>query len=460
MQHSQDHSTAPENPIIPGFHPDPSCVCVDGIFYLVNSTFQWFPHISVHVSQDLINWIPCKGAINELGFISVNDAITRGHQTEGILAPTIRHHKTSTHNAKQGKFYVICTNILLTGKAETFIVTTTDPIEGKWSKPIQIDFHGIDPSLFFDVDDKVYFQGTMFPEKPADGKLPDGILPQIVQMEIDVNTGVSLSGTPKPLMKARGGGWAEGPHIYLKDGWYYGLLAEDGTEINHCVTMFRSRSIWGPFENHPHNPVLTARGTDEYVQGVGHADLFQDHAGNWWAVTLAVRLNDGRFPLGRETFLCPVTWLENGWPVFNNGKKLRMELEMTQPLPVTKQSNEFLSTPVKETLTSTNPRLIYLRDPDFSSYEWGDGSVSIVGKPANLQTPKGTSSLIGFRQRSLNAQVSVDVIFQPSGSNEEAGLSVYVDQLRHFDISVRGKTTNTNYRNTSAGLELAVELSG
>ncbi|KAK0100402.1 hypothetical protein ONS95_008354 [Cadophora gregata] len=430
---SQDLIQAPMNPIIPGFHPDPSCVCVDGIFYLVNSTFQWFPHITIHVSQDLINWIPCKGAINEPGYISVNEAITRGNQTEGILAPTIRYHK--------GTFYVICTNIPLTGKAETFIVTSSDPIQGKWSKPIQIDFHGIDPSLFFDPNnDKVYFQGTMFPERPADGELPEGVLPQIVQMEIDVKTGESLSGKPKPLVKAHGGGWAEGPHVYFKDGWYYGLLAEDGTEINHCVTMFRSRSVWGPFESHPQNPIMTARGTDEYVQGAGHADLFQDEAGNWWAVMLAVRLKDGRFPLGRETFLCPVAWPEREWPIFNNSKKLGMQIELCQPLPRPKKVSELFSKPIEETLTSTNPRLVYLRDPDFSSYNWHDGSVSIVGKSANLHTSKGTSSLVGFRQRSLSAQVSIDVNFQPSSDNEEAGLSVYVDQLRHLDISVRGKT--------------------
>ncbi|KAG4434622.1 hypothetical protein IFR05_009886 [Cadophora sp. M221] len=414
MANSEDRVQGSTNPIIPGFHPDPSCVSVDGIFYLVNSTFQWFPHISVHVSQDLINWIPCS------------------HQTEGILAPTIRYHK--------GTFYVICTNILLTGKAETFIVTSTDPIAGKWSTPIQVDFHGIDPSLFFDPNnDKVYFQGTMFPEIPADGKLPEGILPEIVQMEIDIATGESLSGKPKPLIRAHAGGWAEGPHIYFKDGWYYGLLAEDGTEINHCVTIFRSRSVWGPFESHPQNPALTARGTEEYVQGVGHADLFQDEAGNWWAVMLAVRLRNGRFPLGRETFLCPVTWPEGEWPIFNNSKKIAMELEHCQPLPAPKQKNEVFSTPVEETLTSSNPRLVYLRDPNFSSYEWLEAGVSIVGKAANLHTPKGTSSLVGFRQRFLTAQVSVNVIFQPSEENEEAGLSVYVDQLRHFDISVRGK---------------------
>ena len=343
-------------------------------------------------------------------------------------------------DSSQGTFYVICTNILLTGKAETFIVTSTDPIAGKWSKPIQIDFHGIDPSLLFDLnDDKVYFQGTMFPEKPADGKLSEGILPQIVQMEIDITTGESLSGKPKPLVKAHGGGWAEGPHVYFKDGWYYALLAEDGTEINHCVTMFRSRSVWGPFESHPQNPVLTARSTDEYVQGVGHADLFQDEAGNWWAVMLAVRLKDERFPLGRETFLCPVTWPEGEWPVFNNSKKLGTELEQCQPLPVPKQKHEIFSTPVQETLTSTNRRLVYLRDPDLSSYTWRDGGVSIVGKAANLHTPKGTSSLLGFRQRSLHANVSIDIDFRPSSDNEEAGLSVYVDQLRHFDISVRGE---------------------
>lgn len=277
---------------------------------------------------------------------------------------------------------------------------------------------------------------------PADGKLPEGVLPQIVQMEIDIQTGKSLSGPPKPLVKAFGGGWAEGPHIYKKDNWYYGLLAEDGTEINHCVTMCRSRNIWGPFENHPKNPVLTARDTSEYIQGVGHADLFQDTQGNWWAVALAVRLAHGNhFPLGRETFLCPVVWPEHEWPIFNFGKPLHTEMALLYPLPIpNKQTRESsFPMPVKEKLEPNNPHLIYLRDPDLSCYEWHEGSaVSITGKPANLHTQTGTSSLIGFRQTSLNSQVSITLNPQPASDNAEAGLSVYTDQLRNLTISVSG----------------------
>lgn len=320
-------------------------------------------------------------------------------------------------------------------------MTCENPIIGDWSDPIHIDFHGIDPSLFFDDDDKVYFQGTMFPEKPTDGKLPEGVLPQIVQMEIDINTGKSLSGPPRPLVNAFGGGWAEGPHVYKKDGWYYGLLAEDGTEINHCVTMCRARNIWGPFEHHPQNPVLTARKTDEYIQGIGHADLFQDSVGNWWAVALAVRLAaDGHFPLGRETFLCPVTWPAMEWPIFNSWRSLRTEMILPHPLPVPDEKSHISPLPrIQEKLEPQNPRVLYLRDPDFSCYQWHEGeALSIIGTPSNLYAQTGTVSLVGFRQESLNSQFSVSLDFQPDSSHEEAGLAVYTDHLRHLSISLQG----------------------
>lgn len=329
--------------------------------------------------------------------------------------------------------------MLLAGKADTFIIISTDPISGQWSKPIPVPFHGIDPSLFFDDDDKVYFQGTMFSEKPVGDKLPEGMLPQIVQMQIDPFTGQSLSGPPKPLMKAFGGGWAEGPHIYKKDGWYYGLLAEDGTEINHCVTMCRSRNIWGPFEDHPKNPVLTARKTNEYIQALGHADLFQDPHGSWWALSLGVRVDGDHQPLGRETFLCPVTWLENEWPVFNNWQHVKEDMVISQSLPIP----QIRRLPLISTLATLDPKspvLLYLRDPDLSNYEWIEGkTVILTGQAAGLSEQKGTASLVGFRQTSLSEEVAVTLDFQPF-EGEQAGLTIYVDQFRHIELSVRGNS--------------------
>ncbi|KAL1888273.1 hypothetical protein Sste5346_009665 [Sporothrix stenoceras] len=226
------------------------------------------------------------------------------YATAGLLAPTIRFHK--------GKFYIICTNADIgpTGyTVQNFYVTTDDIWSGKWSKPINVDFKGIDTSLFFDDDDRVYVQGSW---SLGVGKQPSST---IKQFEIDIATGKALS-KAKEIWSGFSREDAEGPHIYRKDGYYYLVIAEGGTFEHHMVTAARSTNIWGPYESYGKNPLTTADGTDRYVQNTGHTDLFQDASGAWWAVLLGVRNDQGRHPMGRETFLTPVTWPTGGWPVF------------------------------------------------------------------------------------------------------------------------------------------------
>lgn len=300
------------NPILPGFYPDPSICRVEDDFYLVTSSFSYFPGVPIFHSKDLMHW-------EQLGHVLDREEqlhVTYEDISMGIFAPTIRYH--------EGTFYMITTNMTT---HENFICTATNPA-GPWSNPTVIaGAGGIDPSLFFDDDGKVYFTGTAgFGDKRYDHQV-------IVCSEIDVNT-CQLVGEEWAIGDgaAKDAYSPEGPHIYKKDGWYYLLIAEGGTEHFHAVTISRSKSIKGPFENYIGNPILTHRhlGKDYPICNVGHADLVELKDGSWYMVCLGSRLGGGYHkPLGRETFLMPVSW-EDGWPLISPGTG-KVELEYPSP---------------------------------------------------------------------------------------------------------------------------------
>ncbi|QRD84942.1 beta-xylosidase [Aspergillus flavus] len=273
------------NPIIPGFYSDPSCIRVGDVFYMANSSFQFFPGIPIHKSKDLINWELIGNAINRPSQISLNQATT----------------KITTHRAEN------YSRVAYTPRP----FDLSDP--NSYSKLIYFDFHGIDLSLFFDKNGKVYVQGSWiygYDQNPAT---------VIRQAEIDVATGQLLTGA-RDIWSGATGKVPEGPHVYYKDGWYYLLIAEGGTHARHKITMARSRSIWGPFESDLANPVLTAEGSSGVVQCVGHGDLVYDKDGQWWCVMLARREYGNFYPLGRETFLTSVEWVDGEFPVFKDVK--------------------------------------------------------------------------------------------------------------------------------------------
>ncbi|RAQ80465.1 beta-xylosidase [Aspergillus flavus] len=244
----------------------------------------------------------------------INNASRREVFTGGIHAPTIRYHN--------GVFYIVCTNLTDTANmpsntdfhSSNFILTAIDLSDpNSYSKLIYFDFHGIDLSLFFDKNGKVYVQGSWiygYDQNPAT---------VIRQAEIDVATGQLLTGA-RDIWSGATGKVPEGPHVYYKDGWYYLLIAEGGTHARHKITMARSRSIWGPFESDLANPVLTAEGSSGVVQCVGHGDLVYDKDGQWWCVMLARREYGNFYPLGRETFLTSVEWVDGEFPVFKDVK--------------------------------------------------------------------------------------------------------------------------------------------
>lgn len=287
------------NPVLPGCHPDPSVCRVGADFYLVTSTFEYFPGIPVFHSRDLVHWRPIGHVLDRPSQVDLGTVAS----SEGIFAATIRHH--------QGRFYVVTTLVGGTDRGGTFVVTATDPA-GPWSDPVWLDdAPGVDPSLFFDDDGRAWCTGTRLAEPGEWEGQTDVWLREFDAAQL------TLTGPEHLLWRGalHGAVWAEGPHLYTVDGRYYLLAAEGGTEHGHAVSVARADHVTGPYTGNPANPVFTHRhlGRDFPVVGVGHADLVRTAEGHWWAVLLGSRPYGGYHPnLGRETFLVPVRWRTAG----------------------------------------------------------------------------------------------------------------------------------------------------
>ena len=254
-----------QNPIIPGFYPDPSILRVEDDYYLINSSFGLFPGIPVFHSKDLVNWEQIGNALDRVGQHFVPGDSVNG----SVMAPTIRYH--------EGTYYIIVANFSVGGN---LMITAKDPA-GPWSDPVYLeDIPGIDASIFFDDDGKCYAQGT--------GSFNDDLelLPEMVFQgrrgiwvcEFDVKT-MKAAGPKKFVWDCalNNASSPEAPHLYKKDGWYYLIIAEGGTEHYHAVTVARSREVMGRYEGFKGNPVLTHRhlGYDYPLANVGHADIVQ-----------------------------------------------------------------------------------------------------------------------------------------------------------------------------------------
>ena len=338
-----------KNPILCGFNPDPSICRVGEDFYLVTSSFEFFPGVPLYHSRNLSDWTQVGFCLDSEKKLNLQNCKASG----GIYAPVIRYH--------EGTFFMTTTNVSDKGN---LIVYTTDPKDG-WSDPQWVDQGGIDPSLFFDEDGKVYYTTT--------GNLEDGT--SMIQMcEIDPFTGTKLSSS-RVINFGCNDKYPEGPHIYKKDGSYYLLLAEGGTEYGHMVTIQRANTPWGPYEPCPHNPILTHRDDSRgEICCTGHGDLIEDQNGNWWMVCLGVRQIQGEYGnlmlhhLGRESFLAPVLWTEDGWPIVGENGKISLCMEGELPGEGAADLNQKMI--FRDDFSTENFDLAYnfLRNPDLSRY--------------------------------------------------------------------------------------------
>ena len=396
-----DEKVTYTNPVIPGFYSDPSVCRVGDDYYLINSTFEYFPGVPVFHSKDLVNW-------EQIGYcIDREDQLPGG---QNIFAATIRYH--------EGTFYMITTNF---GKQSgNFYVTATNPA-GPWSDPVFIGVGGIDPDLFWDEDGKSYVISSEF-------KL----------YEIDLKTGKLLT-EGKQVWYGVGGRYAEGPHIYKKDGFYYLMAAEGGTEEAHSETISRSNNIWGPYIPGPANPILfnaNAAGQGSPIQGLGHVDIIQAHDNSWWIVFHGYRSiwYPVQHLLGRETCLAPVSWPENGWPVVNgNGAvydKMTCPTLPLKPFPEKASKIDFNE-------TQLDLQWNYVQAPAESNFSLTErpGYLRLKGAAETLTTGK-TSTFVGKRVTDLNFTAETQLEFNPVNENEEAGI-ILLNNGTHFDLVVK-----------------------
>ncbi len=410
------------NPVIPGYHPDPSAIRVGDDYYAVNSSFQYFPGVPIFHSKDLIHWeqignvldrdsqLPLKGASSWLG----------------IYAPTIRYH--------EGVYYMITTNV---GNGGNFLVTATDP-RGPWSEPVWLEQQGIDPSLLFD-EGKVYMVSN-----PND---------MITLCEIDPKTGKQLTES-KGIWQGDGGRYPEGPHIYKIGDYYYLLISEGGTELAHHITIARSRSIYGPYESNPDNPILTncnRKGQTKQIQGTGHADLVQAADGQWWMIFLAYRNFGGSYHhLGRETYLAPVEWNQQGWPVVNNTEAIDTLMTLPKGHETLSHGEKTFDGSLKADFSKVKKldhvAWMRIQNPIESNYALKNGVLQLTAHGTLTENQQPT--YLGVRQCSpaMTVETEIDLASLRKQQGLRAGLTAYQINDGHMDLYTDGKTVKMDTR--------------
>lgn len=414
-------SVTATNPILSGFYPDPSICAVGEDFYLVNSSFAYFPGLPILHSKDLAHWEQIGNVLDRDSQLPLDDA----EVSRGLFAPTIRYY--------DGVFYVICTNVSFGGN---FIVTATDP-KGPWSEPHYLeDADGIDPSLFFDEDGKCYYCGT---HPNPDGPKYDGDWYIYIQ-ELDIKN-FKLIGEKHNVWNGalKGCIWPEGPHIYHIGEYYYIIHAEGGTGPDHAICTARSKDIFGPYENNPRNPIFTHRhlGVKYPIKYVGHGDLVQTVKGDYYMTLLAVRPANGYTTMGRETFLARVI-MEEGWPLVNPGLGI-LSHEVIIDLPEFKPECDIRLTPLSDKhyefgkLEAIPYNFMSLREPM-------EGKVSLCEEGINLLCEKDKINYVCIRQ---DAHVFEAVAVLRTGNlfdGPKAGMVLFQNSKYHLRLEFAGYT--------------------
>lgn len=420
------------NPILSGFYPDPSICVAEDCFYLVTSSFSYFPGLPIFKSTNLVKWEQIGNIIDRPEQMDFSGAGV----SRGLFAPTIRYNN--------GKFYCVCTQV---DKIGNFLITA-DKAEGPWSNPIPIQgAEGIDPSLFFDDDGTVWYIGT----RPA----PEGCKYngnwEIWVQRINVETG-QLYGQSKGIWRGalKDCIWPEGPHIYKIDGMYYLIHAEGGTGPDHAVCVARCDSVEGTWVGKKANPILTHRhlGKSAGIIYVGHADLFQDKDKRYWMVCLASRPygeKGQRFcNMGRETFMVPVKW-EDGWPVvsWETGK---IENVYSITGHVVQRTNEDIEALVLPSIDDFNSKKLdyywinlRARDPNYISLEENSGNLRLYG--GEELTGSGKAIMVARRQTAFSYEASASVDIHFTKDNDAAGIVCFQNEKFNYRLqyTCRGK---------------------
>lgn len=417
------------NPILQGFYPDPSIVRVGRDYYLVNSTFAWFPGMPIFHSRDLVHWTQIGNAIDRPGQLD----LAKTNMGLGLYAPDISFH--------DGTYYILNTCVACGGN---FVITAKRP-EGPWSDPVWLPHvDGIDTSLFFDDDGSAWIvHNGPPPEKPKyEGHTA------IWLQQFDARS-LKTFGKPELLVDQgthpeRNPIWIEGPHIFKKDRRYYLIAAEGGTAEQHSEVVFRSDKVTGPYVALDTNPILTQRELPpdraKPITSTGDAKFVETPAGEWWAVFLGVRPYDsaGDFNTGRETFMMPVRW-RDGWPRVTDPGQTVPWLERAANLPPQPKGRVPLNGDFAFREEFNSPTLplywMQLRNPQGRWWRIEHGALQLDARPVALGD-EGNPSLLARRQQHLNATVTTQVRFRASNEKAEAGLVAMQNEEHWYSITI------------------------
>jgi xylan 1,4-beta-xylosidase len=413
------------NPVLPGFHPDPSILRVGTDYYLATSTFEWYPGVRLHHSRDLVHWRPLGGALDSLRLLDLRGDPDSG----GIWAPCLSH--------ADGLFHLVYTDVRSYAGGFWDVpnyVVTAPSIEGPWSHPVPLHARGFDPSMFHDCgpggDGRSWLLSNRVDWRPGN-PWANGII--IQEYDRDAR---QLIGEPTDLYQGTPAGMTEGPHLYRKDGWYYLVTAEAGTEWEHQATVARSRTLHGPYETDPGTPLLTSvHRPDLPLQKAGHGCLVDTPDGEWFFAHLVGRplTERGACVLGRETAIQRVTWTAEGWPRIDGGiphVEVQGPALAAAPFPAVPETDDF-------TGPALGPQWSTLRRP--ASGDW----LSLHERPGHLRVAGGRSatardgaSLVAQRIRHFQATFEATTEFAPVSFQRLAGITAYYNSRNWYLLRV------------------------
>ncbi|WP_020523831.1 glycoside hydrolase family 43 protein [Catelliglobosispora koreensis] len=411
------------NPVLRGFHPDPSILRVDGDYYLATSTFEWYPGVRLHHSRDLVHWRPIGGIITERRLLDLRGC----GDSNGIWAPDLTY--------ADGLFHLVYSDVASFASGywdpQNYLITAPD-IAGPWSDPVPLHAHGFDASLFHDEDGSSWLLAMSADWRPGRNRFGG------IEIQRYDRSARRLTGAATVIFEGTAAGMTEGAHLHQRDGWYYLITAEGGTSWEHQVTVARSRNLFGPYEAAPDGPLLTSAGRPDLpLQKAGHGSLVETQHGEWYLAHLVARPYTplGRCVLGRETAIQRVDWPQDGWPAIAGGLPAIEVPAPTLPLhPWPHESAiDHFDDPELGHAWSTLRRPA---EPDWVDLRTRPSHLRVRGgqSPVGRQSP----SLIARRAGAINCSLETLVEFNPVSHRHLAGITGYYNTANwHFAYITR-----------------------
>lgn len=414
--------TRVKNPVLPGFHPDPSILRVGGDYYIATSTFQWFPGVEIYHSKDLANWEFVTRPLSEKRLLDMTGVPDSG----GVWAPCLTY--------ADGLFYLVYSNVKTYRNyykdVDNYVITSPS-LEGPWSDPVYLNSSGFDASMFHDTDGRKYLVNMVWDQRDKRNAFWGIVLQEYDPLR------KSLIGKPKCIFRGSEIGKTEGPHIYKINGYYYLVCAEGGTFYEHAVTVARSENLWGEYELSPKHPLLTSNGHPELViQKSGHGSLVETPDGKWYVAHLCGRPNGnkGRCMLGRETSIQNLVLRDDGWFDLDNATGMPEEyFEVSGSVEVLPKAKERISTfPGK--LPDEFQTLRIPLSEEYMHFNREKEHLILAGKDSMESLHQ--QSLVGRRREDFQFIAETKLYFDPVNFQQLAGMALYYDTSNYFYLYV------------------------